>query len=78
MGVVYKGVHGRGLGWVDGWVGGWMGGWVGGGTGVVGVGGKPKVSSPCHEGTDSDAVPPVGDRDVHNPQDRSKQPLATV
>ena len=70
MGVVYKGVHGRGLGWVDGW--------VGGGTGVVGVGGKPKVSSPCYKGTDSDVVPPVGDRGVRNPQDRSKQPLATV
>ena len=43
-----------------------MGGWEGGGGGGwVGA-------------TDSGAVFSVGDRDVHKPQDRSRQPLAVV
>ena len=52
-----------------------------GGRGRVGGGGwvgKPKVGSPCHWDTGSDAVLPVGDRGVHNPQDRSRWTLAAI
>ena len=46
--------------------------------GVVGVGGQWKAGSPCHYGTDNSPVFSVGDRDVHNPQDRLRQTLAAV
>ena len=48
----------------------------GAGGGWGGVGGKPKAGPPFHWDTDSGAVCPVGDRDVHNPQDRSRRTLA--
>ena len=40
--------------------------------------GKPKPGSACHSGINNVAVLSVGDRDVHNPQDRSIQTLAAV
>ena len=55
-------------GWAGerGW-GGWWG-WVC----------KPEVGSPCHQGTYNGAVPSVGDRYVHNPQDGSRWTLSAV
>ena len=46
--------------------------------GVVGLNGKPKAGSSCHQGTDSCAVFSVGDKDVHKSQDRSERPLVGV
>ena len=45
------------------------------GSGVVG---KPEPGSPCHWGAYSGAVPSVGDRYLHNPQDGSRQTLSAV
>ena len=44
--------------------------------GLWGGVGKPNVAT--IRGTDSGAVFSVGDRDVHNPQDRSRQPLVAT
>ena len=49
-----------------------------GGGGVAGVGGKLKAGKHYHQSTDSSAVFPADDRNVHKPQDRSRRPLATV
>ena len=51
----------------------WGGGGVSGQT-------EGELSLPLghRQGTDSGAVFPVGDRDVHKPQDRARQPLAVV
>ena len=56
------------------------GGGGGGGVGWWGLGwvGKLKAGFPCHQGTDSCAALSVGDRDVNNPQDNSRQALAAV
>ena len=43
------------------------------GEGVGGWVDKPKAGSPCN-----DAVFSIGDRDVHNPQDRLRRPLTVV
>ena len=51
------------------------GGGVGGGGGWVG---KPKAGSLYHQGTNSGAVPSVGDRYVDIPQDGSRLTLAAV
>ena len=40
--------------------------------------GKPKVGSSCHYGTVSCAVSSVGERNAHNPQDRSRWTLTEV
>ena len=45
---------------------------------MVGYVGKLKADSPNHYHTDSGAVFSVGDRDVHNLQDRSRQISAAV
>ena len=46
--------------------------------GVSGLLDKLKVGPPCHYCTDSGAVFSVGDRDVHNPQDRLRRILAAA
>ena len=54
-------------------------GWVSGRGWVVGKQvGKPKAGPPCHYATDSGAVFPVDDRNVHKPQDKSRQYLAAA
>ena len=45
---------------------------------VVGWVSKPKVGPPCHQATDSGAVPSRDDKNVHKPQDRLRWWLAAV
>ena len=52
-------------------------GWLEGG-GEGGCVGKIKVGIHCHLSTDSGAVLPVGNRDVHSQHDRLRQILAAV
>ena len=43
--------------------------------GIVGVDGKTKAGSSCHQGTDSGTI---GDKDVHKSQDRLRRSLVGV
>ena len=53
-------------------------GWGVGGGGVGGGGQASRRQASLPSGPDSGAVFSVGDRDVHKPQDRSRQPLAAA